>query len=254
MKFPRAFPATSERHAFTLIELLVVIAIIAILAAMLLPALSKAKSKAQAISCVNSLKQVGLALQLYVDDNNGFIPPTGTLWETSPCGGGHKHWENFLAPYVDARTNTVEMIQIQKNTVLAGCVTYRTKNPTAMESRFGYGMAMHPNLPYDIAVNDGYRCMFAMGRWFKLANLTHPASRIIIGDSRDWHLGYRLTDMTAPAKDGTNPMWSQDDQSGVIQGRRHGESANYLFVDGHVAPVRPDKARQALLDPSQAGL
>ena len=60
--------------SFTLIELLVVIAIIAILAAMLLPALSKARAKARAISCVNNLKQSMLEIQLYVDDNEGELP------------------------------------------------------------------------------------------------------------------------------------------------------------------------------------
>ena len=95
-----------RRHGFTLIELLVVIAIIAILAAMLLPALSKAKQKALQASCNSSLHQWGLAIQLYVGDNNDGIPRDG-MNVSGTYGAGDSQqvnaWFNLLPTYMSAK-------------------------------------------------------------------------------------------------------------------------------------------------------
>lgn len=85
----------SIRRSFTLIELLVVVAIIAVLASLLLPALSRARHKANAASCSSNLKQMIMAFHMYVDENDGYTPGVGNAW-----GGSWKTaWYNLLTPY-----------------------------------------------------------------------------------------------------------------------------------------------------------
>src|SRR5437762_13920075 len=90
-----------DRRAFTLIELLVVIAIIAILASLLLPALARAKQKANTTKCLSNEKQIALGYLLYASDHSDYLPLAAHVGDAAPC-----QWFFEISPYIARQTTS----------------------------------------------------------------------------------------------------------------------------------------------------
>ena len=94
----------SRALAFTLVELLVVIGIIAVLVSILLPSLNKARQQARTVACLSNLHQIGIAIQMYANDNRQFLPASKQVT------GGAAHWKFEIAPYIKKAPDYVAMM------------------------------------------------------------------------------------------------------------------------------------------------
>jgi prepilin-type N-terminal cleavage/methylation domain-containing protein/prepilin-type processing-associated H-X9-DG protein len=214
----------SHAVAFTLIELLVVIAIIAILAGMLLPALSKAKAKAQSIRCLSQLRQLQLCWQMYVDDNCGTMPinrcSNSELYSTSTNG-----WIMGDAQTDQNTTNLQNgvLFQYNQSTEIYRCPADRSK------------VLLHPKLPRSRSYSidswlNGYDSDGQFSKFVRESQLTDPgpAGTFAFADEHENSINDGLFGVLRRGLD----FWLD------TPANRHSQAASFSYADGHAGPQR----------------
>jgi prepilin-type processing-associated H-X9-DG protein/prepilin-type N-terminal cleavage/methylation domain-containing protein len=212
-------------RSFTLIELLVVIAIIAILAALLLPSLNRAKEKARSATCMNNLKQLGTANRLFLDDNEGVFP------FYLEYGGfvGSDHAFRLLLPYVSSN-KWVYNCPSDKRTIT-------TSDPNVLSNRCSYAANDYLTGGYGY---DPVTYPFAQGLT-KEKDVKRSLDRVVYFYDGDLDVAPWKYIGRCYGNFSFNSTWPAPSYS------RHSEGCNILFLDGHVAWYQTSKSAPAFL-------
>ena len=233
-----------RRTAFTLIELLVVISIIAVLAAMLLPAITLVVETARASRCQSHLRQFALAQEAYMIDWEGQLAPCTSDGST----GGYYLWGALLNPYLEANPNDPNGSITQRN-LSWGCPKWRgriwnTSGGVATSSP-GYGYNKNPAATRNAlgAQIDGADNSFSATIYCR-SQITHASGRLMFSDWNDFQVqGWNPPSLTSYPTIQVDPLWAG------IGGDRHRGGMDIVFFDGHAAKVPLTKATSTLKDP-----
>lgn len=231
------------RAGFTLIELLVVIAIIAILAAMLLPALAKAKEKARTTQCLSNMKQLQLCWHMYIDDNNDLLPLNGATSTPGPGGNGLPNsWIQGGAqsdPAVPWIPNGV-LYPYNKSVAIYACpantrqLTYPANPPTTWVATQG-PQARTVSINYPLG---GFTASDPAGSGVLLngARSVRKYSEIVPPNPQTSQMIVFVDENEYSVDDGDfaiDPIGSGQNRWWNLPGSRHGKGTTWSFADGH---------------------